>query len=189
MFLRRHMLKRMILCTGNEKSSTITFLTAMHMLVSARKQVTPSTIVNCFHHCGFAAGSMQESGDDGSQEPLPAAVRAVHQDFSFADFVEVDSDAAVCGARSDEDIVAEVVGEQSVPEEAEDEDDDEEQEPVRPSAAGVMGALNAARLFFSFEEGEEDSLHRIRALEDRVTIVALREKKQKMITAFFFFGK
>ncbi|KAK8783700.1 hypothetical protein V5799_009931 [Amblyomma americanum] len=184
-FYRRHMIERKILCTGNQKTSTITLLTAMHMLVRAWEQVTPSTIANCFHHCGFAAGSMEESGDDGSPEPLPAAVRAVLQDVSFDDYVEVDSDAAVCGARSDEDIVAEIVGEQSVPEEAEDEDDDEEQEPVRPSAAEVMGALNVSRLFFSFEEGEEDSLRRIRALEDRVTTVALREKKQKMITDCF----
>ncbi|XP_077494382.1 uncharacterized protein LOC144105043 [Amblyomma americanum] len=179
------MIERKILCTGNQKTSTITLLIAMHMLVRAREQVTPSTIANCFHHCGFAAGSMEESGDDGSPEPLPAAVRAVLQDVSFDDYVEVDSDAAVCGARSDEDIVAEIVGEQSVTEEAEDEDDEEEQEPVRPSAAEVMGALNAACLFFSFEEGEEDSLRRIRALEDRVTTVALREKKQKMITDCF----
>lgn len=184
-FYRRHMIERMTLCTGNQKTSTITLLTAMHMLVRAWEQVTPSTIANCFHHCGFAAGSMKESGDDGSPEPLPAAVRAVLQDVSFDDYVGVDSDAAVCGALSDEDIVAEIVGEQSVPEEAEDEDDDEEQEPVRPSAAEVMGALNVARLFFSFEEGEEDSLRRIRMLEDRVSTVALREKKQKMITDFF----
>ncbi|XP_077507331.1 uncharacterized protein LOC144116507 [Amblyomma americanum] len=168
-----------------KQKKAITLLTAMHMLVCAWEQVTSSTIANCFHHCGFAAGSMEESGDDGSREPLPAAVRAVLQDVSFDDYVQVDSDAAVCGARSDEDIVAEIVGEQSVPEEAEDEDDDEEQEPVRPSAAEVMGALNVARLFFSFEEGEEDSLRRIRALEDRVTTVALREKKQKMITDCF----
>ncbi|XP_077524980.1 uncharacterized protein LOC144136487 [Amblyomma americanum] len=179
------MIERKILCTGNQKTSPITLLTAMHVLVCAWEQVTPSTIANCFHHCGFAARSMEESGDDGSPEPLPVAVRAVLQDISFDDYIEVDSDAAVCGARCDEDIVAEIVGEQSVPEEGEDEDDDEEQEPVCPSAAEVMGALNVARLFFSFEEGEEDSLRRIRALEDRVTTVALREKKQKMITDCF----
>ncbi|KAK8766645.1 hypothetical protein V5799_006575 [Amblyomma americanum] len=171
------MIERKILCTGNQKTSTITLLTAMHMLARAWEQVTPSTIANCFHHCGFAAGSMEESGDDGNPEPLPAAVRAVLQDVSFDDYLEVDSDAAVCSARSDEDIVAEIVGEQSVPEEAEDEDDDEEQEPVRPSAAEVMVALNVARLFFSFEEGEEDSLRRIRALEDRVTTVALEREE------------
>ncbi|KAK8764212.1 hypothetical protein V5799_033180 [Amblyomma americanum] len=181
------MIERKILCTGNQKkTSTIALLTAMHMLVRAWEQITPSTIANCFHHCGFAAGSMEESGNNGSPEPLPAAVRAVLQDVSFDDYVEVDSDAAVRGARSYEDIVAEIVGEQSVPEEAEDEDDDdEEQEPVRPSAAEVMGALNVARLFFSFEEEEEDCLRRICVLEDRVTTVALREKKQKMITDCF----
>ncbi|KAH7938897.1 hypothetical protein HPB52_002185 [Rhipicephalus sanguineus] len=49
------------------------------------------------------------------------------------------------------------------------------------SALFVMEALNVTRLF-SFEE---DSLRRIRALEQRAAAVAFREKKQMVITDFF----
>ncbi|KAH8040331.1 hypothetical protein HPB51_010111 [Rhipicephalus microplus] len=42
-----------------------------------------------------------------------------------------------------------------------------------------MEALNGERLFFSFEEGEEDSLRRFHALEERAATVTFREKKQR----------
>ncbi|KAH7948526.1 hypothetical protein HPB52_024083 [Rhipicephalus sanguineus] len=72
-----------------------------------------------------------------------------------------------------------------VAEEPEGEEDEDDEAPVRPSASAVMEALNVARLFFSFEEGKEDSLRRVRALGQRAAAVAFREKKQMVITDFF----
>ncbi|KAL1447083.1 hypothetical protein MTO96_044391 [Rhipicephalus appendiculatus] len=112
------------------------------------------------------------------------AARAV-QGVSFVDYVEVDTCASVCGALTDEDITARVAGGQPVAEEPEGEEDEDDEVPVRPSASEVMEALNVARLFFSFEEGEEDSLRRVRALEQRAAAVAFREKKLMVITDFF----
>ncbi|KAH7981684.1 hypothetical protein HPB52_000709 [Rhipicephalus sanguineus] len=137
---------------------------------------------------GFAAGSAQDSCDvdvDGAEELMLVALRDTLRGIRFADYVEVDTGASVCGALTDEDIIAQVAGAQPVAEEPEGEEDEDDEAPVRPSASAVMEALNVARLFFSFEEGEEDSLRRIRALEQRAAAVAFREKKQMVITDFF----
>ncbi|KAH7967701.1 hypothetical protein HPB52_001661 [Rhipicephalus sanguineus] len=116
---------------------------------------------------------------------MPVALRDTLRGVRFADYVEVDTGASVCGALTDEDIIAQVASAQPVAEEPEGEEDEDDEAPVRPSASAVMEALNVARLFFSFEEGEEDSLRRVRALEQRAAAVAFREKKQMVITDFF----
>ncbi|KAH6948096.1 hypothetical protein HPB50_022821 [Hyalomma asiaticum] len=112
---------------------------------------------------------------------MPVALRGTLQGVSFADYVEVDTCASVCGALTDEDIIAQVAGAQPVAEEPGGEEDEDDEVPVRPSASEVMEALNVTRLFFSFEEGEEDSLRRVRALEQRAAAVAFREKKHMKI--------
>ncbi|KAH7961762.1 hypothetical protein HPB52_011931 [Rhipicephalus sanguineus] len=122
---------------------------------------------------------------DGAEELMPVALRDTLRGVRFADYVEVDTGASVCGALTDEDIIAQVAGAQPVAEEPEGEEDEDDEAPVRLSASAVMEALNVARLFFSFEEGEEDSLRRVRALEQRAAAVAFREKKQMVITDFF----
>ncbi|KAH7971583.1 hypothetical protein HPB52_000326 [Rhipicephalus sanguineus] len=84
---------------------------------------------------------------------MPVALCDTLRGVRFADYVEVDTGASVCGALTDEDIIAQVAGAQPVAEEPEGEEDEDDEAPVRPSASAVMEALNVARLFFSFEEG------------------------------------
>ncbi|CAN7997064.1 unnamed protein product, partial [Ixodes hexagonus] len=129
----------------------------MHMLVRAWDQVTTATTANCFSHCGFSVlGTEATGGDTGEREVVSEGIRDLLQDVSFADYVDTDSSAVICGAMTDEDIIAQVVSEPVAEAENDDDDDEEEVEetPVRPSAPEVMDALNVVRLFFSFEEGE-----------------------------------
>lgn len=140
-----------------------------------------TTITNCFCHCGFAVGSAQDSCDsavDGAEELMSVEMRCTLQGVNFADCIEADTCASVCGSMTDENIVAQVAGAQPVAEEAGGEDGKEDEVPACQSASEVMDALNVTRLFFSFEEGREDSMRRVRALEQGVAPVAFREKKQ-----------
>lgn len=67
-----------------------------------------------------------------------------------------------CAALRTTDIIAQVTSKELV-----DEDDkDEEALMQQPSASQVMEALGVARLFHSFEEGEDDGLFHARTLED-----------------------
>lgn len=185
-FYRRHILERMLLCSENDKGYTVTLLTCLHMLVRAWSQVTAATIANCFRHCGFGAPNTVTSEVEEDVR-VPFHVREVLGDADFGDYVNVDSCAAVCGAVTDDEIIAQVVGGDEEPAVEDDDDANEEdgETPVLPSLSQVMEGLNHARLFFSFEEGEEDAFRLIRALEDKATAIAFREKKQKTITDFF----
>ncbi|KAH7976030.1 hypothetical protein HPB52_008276 [Rhipicephalus sanguineus] len=84
------------------------------LVAYARKPRTTSS--------GFAAGSVQDSCDvdvDGAEELMPVALRDTLRGVRFADYVEVDTGASVCGALTDEDIIAQVAGAQPVAEEPE----------------------------------------------------------------------
>ncbi|KAH7942749.1 hypothetical protein HPB52_000745 [Rhipicephalus sanguineus] len=100
---------------------------------------------------------------------MPVALHGTLQGVSFADYVEVYTCALVCGALTDEDIIARVANAQPVAEEPEGEEDENDEEPVRPSAS----------------ELQLDSLRRVHALEQRAAALAFREKKQMVITDFF----
>ncbi|KAG0426455.1 hypothetical protein HPB47_026430 [Ixodes persulcatus] len=110
--------------------------------------LTATTIANCFRHCGFSVLGMEAAGgsDTGECEVVLEGMRDLLQDVSFADYVDADSSAVICGAMTDEDIIAQVVGEPVA--EAENDVDNEEEEveveeaPIRPSAPEVMDALN-----------------------------------------------
>ncbi|XP_064463216.1 tigger transposable element-derived protein 6-like [Ornithodoros turicata] len=145
-FYRRHMLERLILCGP---SNTVTLLSALHMLARAWDQVVPSTIANCFRHCGFITPScstardtcLQELTDDVfDEENVPADMHEALQGVRFTDYVDADSAAAVCAVRSDEEIVAEVSARQEPDEENED-DEEVEEMTVRPSPSQVLEAL------------------------------------------------
>ncbi|KAH6943674.1 hypothetical protein HPB50_025066 [Hyalomma asiaticum] len=83
---------------------------------------------------------------------VTAPMADVLEDVCFADYVDVDSSAVVCGALTDDDMSGE-----------NDDGEEEDEAPVRPSAAEVMAGLNAARLFLSFEEGGEEAFRQIRS--------------------------
>lgn len=189
-FYRRHMLERMILCGP---SYTVTLLGALHMVARAWDQVTPRTIANCFRHSGFIGQRsstaqdtcVQELTDDiWDQENVPTDMHEALQGVRFSDYVDADTAAVVCGVRSDEDILAEVSGREE-PEEETEEEQEVEETTVRPSPSQVLDALSVAHRFFSHEEGQEETLHHLRALEHKLMVLRFRGHKQQAITDFF----
>ncbi|KAH6944556.1 hypothetical protein HPB50_003871 [Hyalomma asiaticum] len=114
------------------------------MLVHAWEQVTALTIANYYRHCSFITQAMQALQAD-ELSVFEHGVSAPMEDICFADYVDVDASAVVCGALTDDDIIFQVRS--SEPVAASDEEEDEA--PVQLSAAEVMARLNAARLFLS----------------------------------------
>lgn len=103
-------------------------------------------------------------GDPGQHGVVFENLLEVPQDVSFANYVEADSSALVCGALTDEGFIAQVANEENT---VEDENDEKDKETTaQPSTSQVMEALNVACLF-SYEEGEDASFY-IRALEHRL---------------------
>ncbi|XP_037521072.1 tigger transposable element-derived protein 4 [Rhipicephalus sanguineus] len=140
-FYRRQMLERIILCNNYQ----VMLLSALHMLVRVWEQVTALTIANCYRHCGFSTEALQADEPPVLEHGVTAPMADVLEDVCFADYVDVDSSAVVCGALTDDDITCQVRSAEPVA--ASDDDEEEDEAPVRPSAAEVMARLNAARLF------------------------------------------
>lgn len=178
-FYRRQMLERIILCNDYQ----VTLLSALHMLVRAWEQVTALTIANCYRHCGFSTQALQADEPPVLEHGVTALMADVLEDVCFADYVNVDASAVVCDAVTDDDIICQVRSSQPVA--ASDDDDEEDEAPVWHPAAEVLAGLNAACLFPSFEEGEEEAFRQIRSLEQKVLAVTFKEKRQTAITEFF----
>ncbi|KAH6938916.1 hypothetical protein HPB50_014841 [Hyalomma asiaticum] len=96
------------------------------------------------------------SGTECEAEVIPAGLSDALDNVSFDDYVDVDNSAVVCGTITDDDIIAQVTGGEEPVVEA-DKNDEQEEAPTRPSASQLLEAMGVARLFFSFEEGEEDA--------------------------------
>ncbi|KAH7956972.1 hypothetical protein HPB52_014022 [Rhipicephalus sanguineus] len=106
-------------------------------------------------HNGFCAPD-ESPGTECEAEVIPAGLRDALDNVSFDDYVDVDNSAVVCGTITDDDIIAQVTGGEEPVVEA-DKSDEQEEVPTRPSASQLLEAIGVARLFFSFEEGEEDA--------------------------------
>nr|XP_037272915.1 tigger transposable element-derived protein 6-like [Rhipicephalus microplus] len=156
-FYRRHMLERLVLCAAGTKGYDVTLLSAMHMLVRAWDQVTATTVANCFRHSGFCVAIEGTAGelDEREADVIPAGLRDALGDVNFGDYVDADRSAVVCGTITDDDIIAQVTGEEALVVDVGE--DEEDEAPTRPTASEVMEAMRVARLFFSFEEDEEDA--------------------------------
>ncbi|KAH6920693.1 hypothetical protein HPB50_028319 [Hyalomma asiaticum] len=101
--------------------------------------------------------------DDPKEEDSEEDESILHSDV-LVHMNKVHTYISRCSDVPDEVLHKVEAGAQPVAEEPEGEEDEDDEVPVRPSASEVMEALNVTRLFFSFEEGEEDSLRRVRAL-------------------------
>ena len=137
---------------ASELSKKMTLLDAAHMISRAWKQVTPTTIQNCFRKAGFMNTSDTDNDeitetaptdDDASDSPPPGMT--VEQ---FATYVAIDSDLESHGHRSDEEICESVRGTEEQLDLA-DEEDADEHEPVQlpVTAREIRSILPTVRRF------------------------------------------
>lgn len=94
--------------------------------------------------------------------------------MDFTDYVSIHSCTVVCGAITDDNIIAQVVSDGPTV----DDDDSNEKASLRPLLSQVMKGLNRTRLFFSFEEVEEAAFRHIQALEDKLRVIGFTKKKK-----------
>lgn len=107
----RHVLKNM---ESNAPNAALDVLQAMRFVDKSWRNVTESTIVNCFRTCGFDQGST--STDDKEmynnlteEEWLQLLQPDKDNEFlTFEDYVTLDNDVAVTGVLPDQEIVAQI---------------------------------------------------------------------------------
>lgn len=135
----------------DEKSTVIDILQAMRIVDKTWRNVTTTTIVNCFRSCGFVLEAEKDdtlmpiikNTDTDDREWARITSRYGIAEETFDDFVEIDNDVAISGILTDDDITDSVRG-------TEDVDDVEEvsSEPVhRVSMKQAAAALILLRTF------------------------------------------
>ncbi|CAN8005876.1 unnamed protein product [Ixodes pacificus] len=158
----------MLLCMDQGKDYKVDILRAVFFLDQAWRQISASTIANCFRHAGFASTlqdpsihdlppveheDLAEEEDEDLLEQF--SVRGVS--FDFDEYVHIDNDVATCSENTVESIIAEICNEES--EEEAEIADDEVAEPA-VTAQQVDSALQALKSFFFYKSKARNSTYR-----------------------------
>jgi len=187
---RSLVVKKLIQNIDSEESSglKITVLDAMRMADRAWRNVTSTTIRNCFHKCGFQTSDTSTTNEDSVDVAIDTSLwRKMDLDktVSFDDYIHVDDDVSTAGSLTDAEIMANAVKDDKA---ACDESSEEEdaQDKWRPSTKDALKAVDTLRAYFQHakDHGEEvyGGLH---AIENALEEQFFKGLSQSKITNFF----
>lgn len=193
----RHLYVKRGLLPAVEKGETPSWnlLDCMMALKDAWRTVTPTTIKNCYRHCGFtppAPAAEDEDSDPEDDLPLAqirAALRASNITDSEEDiqaFLDVDSELATTASATDEEIISQV----QTPEAPATEDEEEEDQPALPppTFAQACDSIAVIRRFLLTQPQlprHDNHWQLLSTLEEEVQRVHPSLMKQKTMTDFF----
>lgn len=189
---RKGLLQRMLLCMSQDKEYKVDVLGAIHLIADAWRQLTPTSIANCFRHAGFSSSNLTCDLDDlpecDSEDALEkqevieqCALKDITLDFD--EYVQVDSGVATCPDNTVQSIVDEVCDEE---EEEELEEDSEEVATTEVTTLhGAESAVLYLRNFFQKEQGSEVFLQSLSDMEKKILKMKMQGLKQKKIDSFF----
>ena len=179
---------------GNIK---INILDAINLLYTAWREVTPTTIANCFRKAGFvkeaggAAEEVVEEPFEVDRNVWDAIQEQYEIDIPFENYVAVD-DAVLTGENmTDEEIVQSVIASKDTievkKEEPEEEDEEEEvSDRVPENTAQCLKSIAGIQVFFQTSSVPEYVLEALKTLEDHAVQSSIaRRKKQCKLTDIF----
>ncbi|CAG4935600.1 unnamed protein product [Colias eurytheme] len=104
---RKEVVRNMLDNIEEKNNSTIDVLQAMRMADKAWRNVTATTIKNCYVHCGFSSSSTVVNKTEDISISPPAEWNAVVSEsgISFEDFVSCDDGVKTAGTLSDDEII------------------------------------------------------------------------------------
>lgn len=184
-FIRKLLLKN---SADSMELRKFTILEAMHMITSAWKEVSSSTIKNCFrvagiHHeeLGVETSDIEINEDDITPEEWRSLIE--DEDVSIEDFYNCDEFLLTTDYRNVEQIYEDKVNENAVSDE-EGEVEDTENETLPPSYTDATSALDVLRRYIISSNMEDNTFNILENLEER--IMKTRPKmKQSTLLDFF----
>lgn len=171
---------------GEKKNFNV--LDAILLIDEAWQNVSRATISHCFSHGGFKElgpnlPTNQVTSDNNSivalvQELDPSLARN-----QVEDFIEVDSNVAICAQATDDDILAEVRDDQN-----DDSDELEEEEDEEPTLSEALIAATTLKKFFlfrdEFTDQHKENFEKIKSVMQNLLLKNIINKKQSKITDF-----
>lgn len=173
---------------------SISILDAINMIQRAWGQVSSATITNCFRKAHFLISDTVETLQvndnlEENDDELPDLFQslAIHgvapSSTTFEQYIECDSELAICGERSDSEIIALATSEQ-----LSDSDIEKIDPPQTPPPCTAVQARNALDLLRSYLTTRSDSASAQKSLDSVENFLdsdLLRSRKQLTISAYF----
>lgn len=188
---RKKLVQHLITLTdaGNENLS-INLLQAMEFISAAWKQVSSSTINNCFRKAGVFLE--EAASDDDGDEVVSVNELALPEGADFDTFVHFDDNLAVCGELQDGEIIANVCqqrgGDQESGPASSDSDGDDDLILETPKLSEVLSAIDVCRRYISAKSCSEKALNSLMSLQNEVYTLNARKVKQAKLAYFFEAG-
>ena len=190
---RQLVLRRLTQCS-DISDFKLNVLDSLHYLHQSWEKVTPSTISNCFRHCGFISPSSSDSSPvpdpDFSEEddiPLSVLAKAGLSQESYNDYISADDNLSVAAAVTEDTIVEDVLQSRSTesPDPASDDDQDCDPEPPKPpSTSAALLMCTNLRTYLQSVTGSEDCFLYLAKVEEFVQQCEEQKKTQRSITDF-----
>lgn len=185
-FYRKEVVSQLLSCIEDQSELKITVLTAMNIADKAWRNITQSTIRNCFRACGFITPNNQYEDDvnDFSVHVNPIQWNRLLQneenDVTFDDFVHCDDDVVVAEILTDNDIVCTATDEAD-----EVEDDDEEELPTITFKEARTYIDKLRILLTKASDINDDVFSALVTIDNAIDQARHRSLLQKNITDYF----
>lgn len=174
---------------GSQVNMKINVLQAVHYIADSWKQISPTTITNCFMKCGVGKDMggepvMDVSEEDNSDHFEEDFNKINSQNIRFDAYVECDSDLAVCGVQSLDDMCAEARGEDASS--AEESEDADQLASEVPSFSEAYSAFEKVKCFVYSQvlsETEQDTLLKMDSMFVRLNRTT--KKRQSTLKEYF----
>lgn len=172
----------------------ISILTALTQGSKAWKNITSSTIANCFRKAGFVKEDDDRATrqhDDENVESFDVQAKwrivAPTDGISFIEFANMDEDVEVCGRLSDSDILEGETSTKNVEQDNDQDDDDtEELEPSPISSKDAVECFKKLRSFLQQQDNiNDETFSALFKIENEIDRVLYSNQKQTKITDFF----
>jgi len=190
---RQLVLRRLVQC-ADPSDFNLNVLDALHYMQQAWQKVTPSTISNCFRHCGFTTPTSSTTDPDCefSEEddiPLSILAKAGLTKDSYNDFITADDNTSVAAQVTDDTIVEDLLQSRStdspVPESPSDEEDCDPEPEKPPTTTATLNMCSGIRQYLQSVTGAEDHFLYLAKLEEFIHKCEQQKKEQKSIKDFF----
>ena len=189
---RYYLLERFLHCIDNNQEFKPHVLDAMTIAWRAWGEVSPTTVKNCFKHCGFVADESEVESHDGLLDYDDSDVYAQLSEHLaeptdsatlIQEYVSVDDDVETCAEMECSEI-AKLVSKAGNEEQNEDLDECDQEIP-RPSKSEVMASLDVLKNHLLHANDGEQHLVLLNKLHRFIDQSFLSAKQQMHITDYF----
>ena len=193
---RRCLVNRLLAAVDrNDNNFKVDILQAINVLSIAWREVTPTTVANCFRKAGFVKDDNPVGDGDQEINPDDLFWDEVQEEFAidvpFENYVAVDDDVLTSESMTEGNIVDAVrKANESTdikPEEPENDEEEEEfQKYVPENTAQCLEYISGIHTFFQSSKVPENVLEALKTLEDHaLKSSVMRRNKQCKITDMF----